>query len=218
MKKVFGCLVIMILIVSGVCAASADRPWPVRSLDGVRTTLRELSDADGRHLSYCGPANQYPDAGAYKPGKVSKMTALLREDNFILVDLSYKTVGRRILYFKASSLSDPNPDVERISLQGYAAETTEVLVPLYGPGPEYNIVTQLVASKYEGWSLEDLASQFGGSYEIYQALQPTKNTIYLDAGTALSVYFETDGWVFAEFHCSLGDIRAWLPADSVVSR
>ncbi len=217
MKKVFGCLM-MVMILSVVCIAYADGPWPVRSLDGVRTTLRELSDPDGRHLSYCGPANEYPDGGAYKPAKVSKMTALFREGNFVFVDMSYKTVGKRCLYFKASSLSDPNPNVERISLQGYEAETTQVLVPLYGPGSEYNTVTQLVASKYEGWSIEDLASAFGGSYETSQALQPTKTTIYLDAGTALSVYFETDGWVFAEFHCSLGDIRAWLPADSVVSR
>ena len=33
--------------------------------------------------------------------------------------------------------------------------------------------------------------------------------------TAVTVFFETDGWLFCEFDCALGPVRAWLPADQV---
>ena len=37
----------------------------------------------------------------------------------------------------------------------------------------------------------------------------------LKKGTTVGVLLEYQGWIFAEFDCSLGKIRAWLPADSV---
>ena len=37
----------------------------------------------------------------------------------------------------------------------------------------------------------------------------------LEEGTDVNVFFETEGWVFAEFDCEMGTIRAWLPAEYV---
>lgn len=38
----------------------------------------------------------------------------------------------------------------------------------------------------------------------------------ISSGTSVTVFFECNGWVFAEFNSlSLGTVRAWLPADQV---
>jgi hypothetical protein len=37
-------------------------------------------------------------------------------------------------------------------------------------------------------------------------------------GTQVSVFFETDGWLFSEFSCGLGLVRAWLPVGQVNAR
>lgn len=37
----------------------------------------------------------------------------------------------------------------------------------------------------------------------------------ISANTALDVFFEEDGWVFAEFDSALGPVRAWIPAESI---
>ena len=39
--------------------------------------------------------------------------------------------------------------------------------------------------------------------------------IELGRGSLVNVFFETDGWVFAEFGCALGTIRGWIPAGMV---
>ena len=48
----------------------------------------------------------------------------------------------------------------------------------------------------------------GGDYDVFTEAA-------IPSGTALSVYFEEDGWVFAEFTCELGAVRAWIPAAQV---
>lgn len=37
----------------------------------------------------------------------------------------------------------------------------------------------------------------------------------ISSGTRVTVFFEEDGWVFGEFDCSLGTVRAWIPAEKV---
>jgi len=39
--------------------------------------------------------------------------------------------------------------------------------------------------------------------------------VVLEEGTAVNALFEVDGWVFAEFDCMAGLVRAWIPADKV---
>lgn len=40
----------------------------------------------------------------------------------------------------------------------------------------------------------------------------------LSSGLQITVFYEENGWVFAEFPCSLGYVRGWLPADVVSAR
>lgn len=41
--------------------------------------------------------------------------------------------------------------------------------------------------------------------------------IWLYEGAGISVFFESDGWVFAEFASGAGLVRAWIPADKTAS-
>ena len=56
---------------------------------------------------------------------------------------------------------------------------------------------------------------FGPGYAYDEVQDQSGHRITLGSGNRVSVFFEADGWVFAEFSCALGMIRAWLPADQV---
>lgn len=167
---------------------SSNGSWPVRNLAGVSTTLAKLQKESDRHQSFLGPnSKSYNGAGAYKPYKVTSATALFRENNYVLVDMSYSTVGRRCVYFRSYSLT--NSSVEEVNLTPYPAKTISQIQPYYGPGTIYDIQSD-----------------------------SNKNAVTISAGTSLSVFFEMNGWVFAEYQCTLGLTRGWLPADQVVER
>ena len=173
---------------------TADGGWPIMDFSNCEGTgLRDLAEESMRHQSTFGPGAGYPGAGAYKPYKVLSAKALVREGNYVLVDMSYKTVGRRCVYFKASALT--NSDAEEMEPAGWAARTTKNVNPRFGPGYGYDSVTKTVNDPEEGRN-------------IVTALE-------LGAGTRAEVFFETNGWVFAEFNCVMGRIRAWIPADAV---
>ena len=178
----------------GTAKTISSGSWPVRELNGYGTSLNTLKDESMRHQSYFGPEKGYPGAGAYKPYKVTSMKALLKEGDYVLVDMSYRTVGRRILYFKASSLT--NDYAESIDMQTtYPATTTASVQPLFGPGSYYDKVVRKIRNSQTG--------------------ETRIEKVILDAGTNVNVFFEADGWVFAEFNCAIGTIRAWLPANQV---
>lgn len=168
--------------------ADSNGSWPVREMDGVGTSLRAFNDQSKRHQSYFGPNRNYPGAGAYKPYKVTSATALFREGDYVLVDMSYQTVGRRCVYFKASALT--NASVDYVTLSGCPATTVGSVQPKFGPGYEYDDV---VKTNNNG----------------------TTTSVVLSKGTRISVFFEMNGWVYAEFGSILGTIRGWLPADMV---
>ena len=130
-------------------------------------------------------------AGGYKPYKVVSATVLFREGDYVLVDLDYKTVGRRCLYFKYSAITSAAAD--QVSLIAYPAVTTSAVQPKFGPGYEYDSVVK--------------KNQSNGS--------TMQENVVIGSGTQLSVFFEMNGWVFAEFGSILGTIRAWLPANTV---
>ena len=113
-----------------------DGEWIHRDMYGSGTALKPLPSESQRHQSYFGPNRNYPGAGAYKPYKVTSATALFREGDFVLVDLDYKTVGRRCLYFKSSALSNPN--VEQVTLTPTTAVLTADVQPTFGPGYQYD--------------------------------------------------------------------------------
>ena len=167
--------------------------WPVRNMDGVNTSLKPLNSPDARHQSYIGPnGGNYDGAGAYKPAKVTSAKALFREGDYVLVDMSYRTVGRRCVYFKASSLT--NAHVDEANLTAYPAVTTESVQAFYGPGTMYNSVVKKVKNARNETIHEE---------------------VWLSAGTSIDVFFEANGWVFAEFYSTVGLTRAWLPVSSI---
>ena len=194
---------------------AASGGWPVRSVDGLRTKLKGLGNDDSRHQSFYGPGSQYAQAGAYKPKKVTSLEVLFREGDYVYVKMNYQTAGKRCVYFKASSVADSN--VDTVNLAGYPARTTTLLIPSCGPGMDYEQVTQRKASKYWDYTIEQIMDEFHSAWELYQALQDRKYLVHLEAGTRVTVFFETDGWVFAEFNCDAGLVRAWLPASYVAA-
>ena len=125
---------------------------------------------------------------------MSKASALFREGDYVLVDLDYRSVGRRCLYFRDYMLTDS--DVESVTLESVAAVTTEKAYPRFGPGTEYDGVVQQ-------------EQQEDGSVQTFR--------VNLKEGTPVNVFFETNGWVFAEFRCGLGTVRAWIQADQVAA-
>lgn len=64
---------------------------------------------------------------------------------------------------------------------------------------------------YPAYTLETLTPRFGPGmkYDSFDQAQ-------IGQGTPLQVFFEENGWVFAEFDCSeLGIVRAWIPVEQV---
>ena len=194
-------------------AGSAPGSWPKLTLPEDTAKLRNLGDSEQRHQAYYGPGKTYADAGAYKPAKATRVIPLFVDGEYVLADMSYQTAGRRCLYFRRSVIDGTLPS-EMPS--GYvSAKTASLLIPMLGPGTEYQSLVQSTPSKYENWSVAELAGKFGGSWEIYEALKPQLNTVYLEPETEVNVFFEVDGWAFAEFRCPVGLVRAWIPADKL---
>lgn len=196
MKKLMSMLIAVICMVSVICCAAAENSsgaWPIRQMGGTAVRLNTLDDSEARHQSFFGPAAQYPGAGAYKPGRVTDAIALFREGDYVLVDLSYRTVGRRCVYFRTSSLSKGT--VEEEKMKAYPAQILESVQPKFGPGAVYDDVEQTVRNPWTG-----VASRY---------------PVELRAGCDVSVFFETDGWVYAEFSCVIGLIRAWIPVECI---
>jgi hypothetical protein len=63
---------------------------------------------------------------------------------------------------------------------------------------------------YTAYTVSDLTPVFGpgGDYDVF-------TEAVIASGTRLAVYLEENGWVFAEFACALGNVRAWVPAAQV---
>lgn len=215
MKKLLALLLALACLFT-VTAAFADQPWPERVFNGGDAKLRSLNNADQRHQAWYGPGKQYAQAGAYKPKKATKVRVLSRENGYTLVDMSYQTAGKRCVYFKTSNVT--GGDRKEETLKGYSAVVSQPTIPHQGPGEDYEIIVQKKKSPYANWDFDDLVGKFGGSIEIWEALQDRQYSVDLEEGTAITVFFETRGWVFAEFACSLGTVRAWLPADRVEAR
>ena len=221
MKKIFSLILTMILAVSMVVCAHADddtwycttcqetrdtpfcpvcgagQPssgdWPSMHFSGTETSLKSNENEYFRYASSFGPDASYPDAGAYKPYKVTKAMALFREGDYVYVDMDYRTVGKRCLYFRDYALTDA--DVEQITLESYPAHTTTEVQPRFGPGTEYDGVIQTV--------------------EDYEMGLVQTHKVKIKAGTSVRAFFEMNDWVFAEFDSALGVIRAWIPADLI---
>ena len=239
MKRLFSCILAILLVLSlfGVAFSESEsqaeksKSWPELTIDWSDTALRGLGDNSSRHQAYHGPDKKYAQAGAFKPGKVNSARSLFSDGDYVLVDLDYPTVGRRCVYFKKSMLSSV-PE-EQVVLESHPARTDVAIIPVMGPGEEYDRFTQTKPPEWvynpDDWPIEDwiewygeddpqmfelwaLVSKYGGSYEIAEATDEDVFIVTLSPGTEINVFFETNGWAYAEFTCGIGLVRAWLPA------
>lgn len=76
-----------------------------------------------------------------------------------------------------------------------------------------NHVPQETFTGYEAATTVDVIPTFGPGSE-YDTFEKASIT----AETELSVFFEENGWVFAEFFSGLGPVRAWIPVEYVQAR
>ena len=246
MKRVLSFVIAMLFMISLYAASLADGEsqgskagnWPEMTIDWADATLRDSGNESMRHQAYHGPGQQYASAGAFKPRKVKNARSLFRDGDYALVELDYPTVGKRCVYFKVSVLK--NAPEKTMPQQSYPARTNAGIIPVMGPGEDYDRFTQKGPPEWvfrhedyseEWWEymnaeygddpdmieLIALVEKYGGSGEIADALRERVYTVVLTPGTEVSVFFETDGWVYAEFTCGTGLVRAWLPAGYVTA-
>ena len=188
-------LLCLVLVAAGIaCAAaegspdpssesvSASSEWPALVLDGPITSFARNDDPEFKVQARSGPGRAYVGVGVYKIKKAGTMKLLFREGGFAYIDMQYPGVGRRCLYLLAGTLS--RNTAAEMGQTGIPAQTTENVIPYYGPGKNYD-------------SFEEAT---------------------IGSGTQVTVFFETDGWLFSEFNCGLGLVRAWLPAGQVSAK
>ena len=169
--------------------------WPKRNLTGSPVTLKPQiydvwhyyeSDTFCRQ-AYLGPdKNKYPGAGSYRINTVNGATAILREGNYILVDLVYHGTKKRVVYFQADTLQDVPASLEITTLKGLPAKICKTATFMTGPGDDY-----------EKLEIDE---------QLEKILVPEMEII---------VFFECNGWVYTEFGTDRSSIRAWLPVDAV---
>lgn len=165
-----------------VAATEPSVPWPTEGYIGRKVNIRDKPD-DERVQSRCGPGRDYGGAGAYKTYKVKSTKALFIENGYVYIDLRYETVRNRRVYFGLSAFRGMG-DVPEVQLTGYPAVTLQALIPVFGPGSDYDVFDEAE----------------------------------IPANTPLSVFYEENDYVFAEFDCGYGTVRAWMPASSVKAK
>lgn len=216
MKKMITLALVFALALTVISAAASAEggKWPVRELNGTPVELRTTVFKNAREQSFAGPTRQYALSGAFLSRRVNKATALLREGDAVLVDLEYAN-SKRFVYFEKDSLT--SADVAEEKLEGVEAKTKSAVWPVYyGPGKDYDIVTQRAASRFADWPLSILEELFGGDEaKIRRAQKDAIHWVGLEAGTPVKVFFEANGWLYVEpSSCSIGLARFWIPADA----
>ena len=223
MKKIAALVLTLALLLSAACVPvlaeeSKGGSWPVIELKGTETILNALEiDRDFRQQAYSGPGRQYNPCGAYLARKVVSVKAVHNENGFVLAEVDNRS-GKRYVYFEAKDIQAG--DAESVSWTPVPARTLSAIRPFYfGPGTQYDKVTQRMKSKYADYSRAELMWLFDGDEEkIAKALEDYFITLSLDAGTRVNALFEVNGWVLCEFDCTeAGLTRGWLPANQLAA-
>lgn len=196
MKKFFAMILVLALSLSLICAAAmaddaeGSGSWPTITLNRTYTHLREKEDdLTYAHQSFFGPGKQYHGAGAYRPYLATRVEAMFKVGNYVFTDMYYETVGRRCVWFQSGMLKSFR--FEEAELKGVPAKVTEDFQPTFGPGTNYCKVNE---TKPSGLMRD----------------------VIVPGGTEINVFFEAEGWVYAEFtDSSLGLITGWFPKDKV---
>ena len=118
MKKTVSFALVLVLVLSMISglALAEDRKWPVRDLTGTAVQLKPGYLKTTQEQSYAGPGRGYALSGSFRPNRVDKATALLREGDYVLVDLDYAT-AKRVVYFAATSLVSAEVKEEKLEVK-----------------------------------------------------------------------------------------------------
>ena len=194
MKRTIAFILTIALLLSAACIPTLaeenkSSSWPVIELKGTETILNALEiDRDFRQQSYSGPGKQYNPCGAFLARKVVSVKAVHKENGFVLAEVDNRS-GKRYVYFEEKDIQAG--DVETVSWTPVPARTLSTIHPFYfGPGKQYDKVTQRTKSKY------------------------------LDQKVVITGRFDkmNDGWLLCEFDCTVAGLtRGWLPADQVAA-
>ncbi len=133
-------------------------------------------------MAKAGPGPDYADNAGYRPESVGRITAYFVEnENYVYVRLHNQN---KYLYFRRSSFSSVPDNIPTIdSLEYREATASKVLYPRLGPGESYP-----VPKNNKG-----------------------KEIFVLKAGTPMKVFFEQNGYMFAEYTCEEGLVRMGVP-------
>ncbi len=115
--------------------------------------------------------------------------------------LPYKVIATNALFIEGSYML--------VDLQYLTVEPRRVYFKTSAFSGTSNVpAVELTA--YAARTIAEVTPVFGpgGDYDVFTEAA-------ISAGVALQVFFEEDGWVFAEFSCDLGPVRAWLPLSAI---
>lgn len=217
MKKLFALILTLALLLcaAGVSAMAEGTSWQAIGMEGTAAELMSEGYVKTfRYQTFTGPGKEYSQGGAYLPRKVN-VKALHRENGYVLLDVEY-SCGRRCVYLEERYVKNLN--VDEITVTPVTATTNAAICPMYyGPGTQYDVVTQRMRSKYADMSMAELNKIFNNdAKKISKAIKDIFPKVELAGGSEVKVLYEADGWVCIESDCTiLGKARTWIPADQV---
>lgn len=180
--------------------------WPVKQLDGtvVKLKNKKINKKIIKRQAYLGPGIIYAGGGAFGP-ETKGLTLISLEGDYAFVG-----TGLRYVYFNISDLEEDAvlPEEEETPA-AYPAVITEKTEPAYGPGRKYETLKK-AETHYTKKKGKD-----GKTKTVAFTVQVP---VELKKDTEVSVFFETDGWVFAEFRCTVGLVRAWIPSGKIAAK
>ena len=203
-------------------------PWPIRNLNG--TSMSFVPSGKTKRQAYYGPSREYAQGGAFYTSNIKEANFISQEGDYILVDMKYSQSGKRCVYFQSSCFVD-RPDEEE-HLEGYPAVTTSKVQLYQGPGKDYDPLRKLTPrpkppkeekksdkKDKSGNDKETKEKSKSEKKESGKKTEPTtfmvSSNIFLNEGTNITVFFETNEWVFAEVNTSDMLFRAWLPVNRI---
>ncbi len=166
-------------------------PQKIRSLSdyaGVSTKMNNRDDG-GRWTSYAGPGKSYPDAGGFKTDSShwNKVTAYFNENGWIFAYIQYSGGTSIYAYLSKNGVANAGSLPQVSQLDYVNAVITAYTTPSWGPGGDY-----------------------------HSTAIKNDNEFAANANTAAKVFFQQDGYVYAEYVCQSGKtVRMWLPAGNV---
>jgi hypothetical protein len=111
------------------------KPWPLENI--AKYDLRAVDKGDERAIAWCGPGKNYREAGGFKTNKLSSVSGVFIEGDYVLVDVDYAGVGKRCVYFRKNAFKNTSVVPPR-DLIGYGAVTVMDTMLRYGPGVDYD--------------------------------------------------------------------------------